>query len=177
MPRATGKTLGRKSSYASTTVAILRRLDAAVTGALFLTMFFAIVIGVAARELLDAPVIWTVNVSTIAFIGAVMIGSGALPRDGGHVTFDLLYAKFSPTWKIMARLAGNAIIIVPFAAAVPGTIDYLQFQADAKVPGVGLNFGIAFLPFLLFLLITVVHRVALTVMDLKELRSGPEAKP
>lgn len=150
----------------------LRRVEEITTGILFLGMFATIVVGVAFRLLLDAPLVWTVGVSTLTFIGVVMIGSLPLHRDNGHICFDLVYLLLPRRVQLVGRLASDLLIIVPFAMAVVPTARYLAFMHDERVPGVGLPFSVGFAPFLVFLVGTVLHRSARMIRELRDLRTS-----
>jgi TRAP-type C4-dicarboxylate transport system permease small subunit len=147
----------------------LRRIEEVSTGVLFLGMFFTIVVGVAFRMLLNTPLVWTVAVSTLAFIGVVTIGSLPLNRDDGHISFDIVYLMLPGTAQLTARLVSDVLIIVPFAVAIVPTARYLAFLHDEIVPGVGIPFSIAYSPFLIFLVGTVLHRSSRAIRELRQL--------
>jgi TRAP-type C4-dicarboxylate transport system permease small subunit len=155
----------------------LRRVEEGCTAILFLGMFVTIIVGVAFRLLLNAPLVWTVAVSTLAFIGVVMIGSLPLHRDDGHICFDLVYLLLPERVQLGARLASDLLVIVPFAIAIVPTAQYLAFLHDELVPGVGIPFSIAFSPFLVFLVGTVLHRTARMIRELRGLPAGRRSRP
>ena len=145
----------------------VERIEEGVTVAFFLVMFATIVIGVFWRYVLDSPLIWTVNVATVAFIWVIMVGSGLANRDDEHIQFDLLYMRMPIGARRWARVLGNLLIIVPFAIAIPHTIDYLRFVRGNKVTGVNLTFDWAYGCVLIFLVATILHRGRLLLSDLR----------
>lgn len=146
---------------------LVERVEESVTIAFFLLMFVTLVIGVFWRYVLNAPLIWTVNLGTLAFIWVVMIGSGLPNWDDSHIQFDLVYDRMSRRWQRWSRIVGNLIVIIPFAVAIPGTIHYLAFVRDDKVTGLPLNFMVGYGCVLVFLVATVLHRGRLLVRDLR----------
>lgn len=154
------------------------RLEEWVTMAAFLVMFVTLVIGVFWRYVLDDPLIWTVNLGTVAFIWVVMIGSGLPNWDESHIHFDLVYDRLSPAAQRWARVVGNVLIIVPFTVAIPGTIAYLQFVSSDSVTGLPFSFGAAYACVLVFLAATVAHRGRLLLNDVRDMsHDGPRQEP
>lgn len=149
----------------------LRLFEEMTTAVFFLTMFVTIIAGIAFRMVFDTPLVWTVGVSTLAFIGVVLIGSIPLNRDEGHIAFDLVYERTLPVAQVGARLFSDLLIIVPFAMAIGPTIRYLSFLHDERVPGIGLPFSVAFSPFLIFLVGSVLHRLVRMFREIRGLYS------
>ena len=153
------------------------RIEEGVSGLMFLLMFLTLTVGVFWRYVLDDPLLWTVNLGTIAFIWTVMVANGLPNWDDEHIQFDLVYNRMPPALQRWARIASNALIIVTFAIAIPGSISYLRFVRGNEVTGLGLTFDYAFGGILVFLVLTVLHRGRLLVRDLRSGRPAPDAPP
>jgi TRAP-type C4-dicarboxylate transport system permease small subunit len=130
-------------------------------------MFVTVIIGVFWRYILDNPLLWTINAATIAFIWVVMIASGPANRHNDHIQFDLIYNRVRPSVRRWMRIVGDLLIIVPFAAAIPATVDYIGFVGGNKVTGLNLTFDWAYSCVLVFLVATVLHRGRLLLLDLR----------
>lgn len=146
---------------------VVERVEEGVSIAFFVAMFVTVIVGIFWRYVLDTPLIWTVNAATIAFIWVIMIGSGPPNRDNEHIQFDLVYKRRSPATRRVLRIVGNLLIIVPFAVAIPHTIDYLRFVRGNKVTGLDLTFDWAYGGVLIFLVATIAHRGRLLLADLR----------
>ncbi|HEX9766776.1 MAG TPA: TRAP transporter small permease [Nitriliruptorales bacterium] len=158
----------------------IERVEETVAIGFFLLMFVVLLIGVFWRYVLNDPVIWTVNLGTVAFIWTVMVGNGLPNWDDDHIQFDLLYNRMPRGGQRAARMLGNLIIVVTFGMAIPATVDYLDFISVDRVTGTGLPFHLAFGGVLVFLGGTVAHRGRLLVHDVREIiaaRRNPEHTP
>ena len=155
---------------------IVERLEEAASMAFFALMFGTVIIGVFWRYVLDAPLLWTVNLATIAFIWVVMIGSGLPNRDEEHIQFDLVYERVSLRVQRWFRILGNLLIIVPFVVAIPATVDYVRFVGDSKVTGLDLTFDWAYAGIVVFLVATVLHRGRALLADLRGRDDGREQR-
>ena len=147
------------------------RVELGVSGAFFALMFVTLVVGVFWRYVLDDPLLWTVNLGTIAFLWVTLVGSGLPNWDDSHIQFDLVYEKLPPVGRLWSRIAGNLLIVVTFSMAIPGTVDYLRFLHRDKVTGLNLTFDWAFGAVLVFFVATVLHRGRLLLIDLRSLRA------
>jgi TRAP-type C4-dicarboxylate transport system permease small subunit len=145
----------------------LERIEEALTMVFFIAMFLSVLAAVFWRYVLDDPLIWTVNAATIAFIWAVLIGSGLPNWTDEHIQFDLLYDAMPPGMQRGSRILGNLLIIVTFSMAIPATVDYLSFVADDSVTGLPLTFNWAYAVILWFLVTTVLHRARLLLRDVQ----------
>ena len=150
----------------------VERVEEIVSGVFFMIMFLTLVVGVFWRYVLNDPLLWTVNLGTVAFIWTVMVSNGLPNWDDDHIQFDLLYQRMPPAVQRWARIVSNAIIVVTFGIAVPGAISYLRFVRGNKVTGLGLTFDYAFGGILVFFIGTALHRGRVLV---KDIRSRPRA--
>lgn len=141
------------------------RVEELVTMFFFLLMFVVILMGVFWRYVLNDPLIWTVNLATIAFIWSVMVGAGLPNWTDTHIQFDLLYGYMPAKHQRISRMVGNLLIVVTFTLPIPATIDYLLFIRVDTVTGLSLSFALAFAAILWFLVATVFHRGRLLVID------------
>ncbi|NED96521.1 TRAP transporter small permease [Phytoactinopolyspora alkaliphila] len=155
-------------------VRLIRGLEETATAVLFIAMFVTVIAGVASRYVFDQPLVWTVSISTLAFIAVITIGSGPLHRDDDHIAFDLVYRRLPPAAQFASRIGSDLLIVVPFSLAIWPTVRYLQFMGAERVPGVGVPFSIAFSPFLVFLVATVLHRLVRLFADLRAWRPDSE---
>lgn len=137
----------------------------------FLLMFVVILMGVFWRYVINDPLIWTVNLATIAFIWSVMVGAGLPNWTDTHIQFDLAYSTMPAGRQRIARMVGNLLIVVTFVMPIPATIDYLVFIRVDTVTGLPLSFAWAFAAVLWFLVATVFHRGRLFVGDVRAIMS------
>src|SRR6478735_19495 len=80
-------------------LARLRRAAEIVSATLFAAMFFAFVLQVVSRYVFDAPISWTLEVCSIAYIWIVFFAGATIVRPQQHITFDMLYTALPPGWQ------------------------------------------------------------------------------
>lgn len=148
---------------------ILQRIEETVTIGFFLVMFVTVLAAVIFRFVFNSPLVWTTGVATAAYIWVLTVGSGLSNRDDDHIQFDLVYEHMPPLGKLLARIAGNLLIIVPFTVAIPGTVEFLKFVAFDQIPGTFIHFNWAYGGILVLLVATVLHRGRLFALDLRTL--------
>lgn len=153
----------------------IERVEEVASIGFFLAMFVILLIGVFWRYVLNQPVIWTVNLGTVAFIWTVMVGNGLPNWDDDHIQFDLVYDRLSERWQRLARILGNLIIVVTFGMAVPASYGYVRFVGGNQVTGTSLTFDWAFGGVLVFLVGTVLHQGRILLRDVRDLWGRREA--
>lgn len=146
---------------------LAEHVEEIVSGGFFLLMLITLTVGVFWRYVLDDPLLWTVNIGTVAFMWTIFVSNGLPNWDDDHIQFDLLYNRMPPRVQRWARIVSNLIVVVTFAIAIPAAITYLWSQRDRKVTGAPLTFEYAFGGILVFLVATVLHRGRLLVRDLR----------
>ena len=107
---------------------LLRRAAEAVSAALLATMFLAFIIQIAFRYLLNWPVGWTSEVSTLTWIWVVLWTAAFVTREDEEVRFDIVYGRVSePVRRVFTILTGVALVAM-FAISLPATLSFIGFM-------------------------------------------------
>ena len=93
----------------------------------FALMFGAFMIQIVSRYVFNAPVSWSLEICSIGYVWIVFWTCDILLHERQHIIFDVLYQKFPPPSRRLVAIANSAAIGLTFAAALPGTLDYLAF--------------------------------------------------
>ena len=88
-----------------------RRRAENVAVLLLATLFLAFIVQIVFRYLLNFPVGWTSELSTVAWIWLVLWGAAFVVREDEEIRFDILYGSVGP--------AGRRLMLVVTAAALP----------------------------------------------------------
>lgn len=148
----------------------LGRIHELSTAAVFTAMLVVVLAGIFWRYVLGAPLVWTVSIATLCFMWTIFLGAPLSDPEDRHISFDLLYNTVPPAVQLGCRVFGNLLIITTFTAIIPATIDYLDFLSPRTVVGADwLSFRWAYSVFLIFLVLTIVHRVRLLALDIRHL--------
>lgn len=150
----------------------LERLEEISAAVFFSGMMITVLVGIFWRFVLESPLVWTINVSTLCFMWAVLLGSPLSDWEDNHLQFDLLYLAVPARMQSAFRIFGNVLLIGTFLLIMPATLSYLQSVGGRTVTGVPwLNFTWAYSVFFVFLVLTVVGRMRLLIADLRALRT------
>jgi TRAP-type C4-dicarboxylate transport system permease small subunit len=103
-----------------------------LSAAMFAVMFGAFVLQVVSRYVFDAPVSWTIEICSIAYIWIVFFSSVTILRPDQHITFDMLYGVLTPHWQRWFAIFTTASLFIIFLICLPGTLDYLIFVGKNK---------------------------------------------
>ena len=123
---------------------------------LFAAMFGAFVIQVVSRYVFDDPVSWTLEICAITYIWIVFFGGALVVEQRQHITFDMLYKSVRPSWRRIFAIVNVASLAAVFAAALPGTIDYILYTGHARSLILHIRFDILYACFGLFMAGTIV---------------------
>lgn len=112
------------------------------------------------------------ELSVIAFGWTSIIGASYGFRKNrkygdGHVKFTVLYDLFSETGKRIIRIVVNLIIVFVFAYMMPATWRTIVQNNISKTPVLKLPFSYIYFPFLIFLILSMVHSAKEVFDDIK----------
>jgi TRAP-type C4-dicarboxylate transport system permease small subunit len=134
---------------------LLHRGAELVSAALFAAMFGAFMVQVFTRYVLNDPVVWTLELCSLAYVWGVCFTAGALVREREHIAFDLIYQHVRPGLRRWLAIANTGLIALLFLAGLPGTVDFIVFMGRIRTLDLRIPFDIVFSCFILFLVLTV----------------------
>jgi C4-dicarboxylate transporter DctQ subunit len=95
-------------------------------------MFAAFILQIVFRYLINFPIGWTNEVSTILWIWLVLWGAAFVLREDEEIRFDLIYSHVrAPVRRLMFLVAAAALILL-YAVALPASADYVAFMKVEK---------------------------------------------
>lgn len=106
----------------------------AVGVVLFTVAFTGFIVQVFFRYVVNRPILWTEEVTMIAFVWTVFWAAAFMVNIREHVTFDVVYDVVSPRVKRVLAIFAMVMVIVAFAFLIPATVDYLEFLVRKKSP-------------------------------------------
>ena len=144
---------GRSARWA----ARARRLANLVSGTMFAAVFLIFNYKIITRYLEHDEAAWADEVSVILFIWIIFWANAFVVRDREQITFDLAYRPLPDRGKRVMALARLVIVGGIFAAALPGSLDYIAFLWRERTPVLNLRLDIIYSCFGLFLVAVVVR--------------------
>jgi TRAP-type C4-dicarboxylate transport system permease small subunit len=140
----------------------LKKAADAFGALLFATLFAVFIIQISARFVFNRPLPWTDEAAVMLYVWVILWAAAFIVPEREHVVFDLVWNAVGRSARKLMRIAGNLMIAVLAAWALPACVDYLRFMAREGTPVLGVPFVWVFAPFGL-LLIALVLRSAVNV--------------
>lgn len=145
---------------------------AAMLGAMFAVFILQIVF----RYLLNLPIGWTSEVSTILWVWLVLWGAAFVIREDEEIRFDLIYGAVRPrARRVMTVIACLATVIL-YAVAFPATIDYVTFMKVEKAAYLKIRMDWLYSIYILFVAAVLVRYLWLSWQALRG-RTGDDVDP
>ena len=126
-------------------------LAQAVAATAFSAMFIAFIVQVFTRYVLDAPLAWTSEVCSIAYLWIAFWGGGLIVSRKDQVRFDLIYQYAAPPRQRVMAILGAVILLAVFLRAFPSNLDFVRFMGYDRTWVLELPFDRVFFVFLVFL--------------------------
>ena len=135
----------------------LKRTAELVCAALFAIMFFAFLIQIFTRYVLNDPVAWSMEVALLAYIWVIFIASATIVSIDEHISFDAIYEAAKPKVKRVLALITSGAILLAFVAALPANYDFVSFMAIDSTWILGIRFDLVYSCFLVFMIGVIVR--------------------
>lgn len=138
-------------------VAFVRRRAENVVAGLLGVMFLAFIVQIVFRYVFDFPVGWTTEVSVIAWLYMVLLGSALWLREGEEIRFDLVSDALGPRGRrVVAAIAGLAAVVL-FGMAMPATWKYVTFMKVESTSYLKIRLDVLYAVYLVFAAAVVVR--------------------
>jgi C4-dicarboxylate transporter, DctQ subunit len=111
-----------------TVAAWLRRRAENIAALMLATMFVCFIIQIFFRYVLNHPVAWTEEVSTLMWIWGVLWGAVFVLRESDEVRFDIIYSAVSERTRRVFTIVASLALIIFYAIALPSVIAYVLFM-------------------------------------------------
>lgn len=109
-------------------VAWMRRRAENVVAGLLGLMFVAFIIQIVFRYFFNFPIGWTSELSVVAWLYMVLIGSAFWLKETEEVRFDIISGKLGPLGRRVLGLIVAVSAVVLFGMAMPATVKYVAFM-------------------------------------------------
>lgn len=139
---------------------------------LFVVMFISYIVLIAYRYVFYAAIQWLNELSIITYSWSIIFASSYCERKGLNVSFSVVYDKLPERAQLIMRLIGNTFIAVTFAILLPYAYDFVNFMSIRKTPVMKVPFNIVYMPFVFFVVMTLLHLVVKIVKDVLKLTRG-----
>jgi len=140
-----------------TVAAWLYRRAENVLAAMLAVMFFAFLLQVLFRYVLNWPTGWTNELSAILWIWIVLWGAAFVLTEQEEMRFDLLYASARKRTRSAMFLVFAAALIFLYAISFPAVVDYVTFMKVQKTAYMHIRFDWVFSIYLVFVVAVIIR--------------------
>ena len=134
-----------------------RRRAENVAALLLATIFLAFIVQIVFRYLLNFPVGWTSELSTVAWIWLVLWGAAFVIREEEEIRFDIIYGSVGPTARRLMMIVAAATLVALYTISLPAVIDYVAFMKVQETSYLDIRFDMLFSIYVIFAVAAIVR--------------------
>lgn len=128
----------------------IRRRAENIVAAMLAIMFVAFIIQIASRYFFNFPIGWSSELSVVAWLYMVLIGSALWLRESEEIRFDLVSGSLGPRGRRVIGIIVAAVGLVLFAMSFPATWKYVTFMKVESSSYLKIRLDILYSVYLLF---------------------------
>jgi len=133
----------------------------------FIVMFITFLMEVFFRYVLNNPLTWPFEVTTVTFLWTVLFGAILAMRSREHIAFPLFYEKVSKEIQRVLRFLSNGLIFVSCALVLYPSYRYISFMKTQDTPVLNIPFSLVYAPFMVFLIMIMVYTGRDIIADIR----------
>lgn len=134
-----------------------RRRAENLLAALLVAMFVAFIIQIVMRYALNAPVGWTTEVSTLAWLWGILWGAALVLTDEEEIRFDIIYGAVPPALRRAFDIVTGSVVVGVFGWSLPAVHDYVTFMKVERSAYLGIRFDILYSIYLVFAVAMIIR--------------------
>jgi TRAP-type C4-dicarboxylate transport system permease small subunit len=135
----------------------VRRRGENVVAGLLGIMFVAFIVQIVLRYVFNFPIGWSSELSVIAWLYIVLLGSAFWLKESDEIRFDLVSSAMGPKGRrILAFFVALAAVVL-FGMALPATIKYVAFMKVESSSYLKIRLDILYSVYVVFALAVIVR--------------------
>lgn len=135
----------------ATALAVLHRISEQVLTLMMGVMFVTFVAQVVFRYVLNLPLAWTEEISTLLWLWGILWGASFVMRNSDDIRFDMLYNLLGHRARRWLTVVSSSAIVLILLASLPGAWSYVSFMKVEKSAAMGLPMNWVFSIYIVFL--------------------------
>lgn len=144
-------------------------MEVYVPCAAFVAMLVAFFFEVFSRYVLNQPLTWPYEITVIGYLWTSVLGASLATRHKAHVSFTSIYDKSSPRARVIMRLTGSFLLLVPFCIALVPCYNYISFMRIQLTTVFRFRYNIVYAPFMVFMALTIIYVASDIVTDVRRI--------
>ena len=146
---------------------LLRQAAEQVAALMLVVMFVCFMLQIVFRYLLNYPLGWTHEVSTLMWLWGILWGAAFVLRERDEVRFDIIYTAVGGRVRAVFTVITGLALVGLILAALPATISYVTFMRVERSAYLGVRMDLLYSIYLIFAFAVIVRYVYLTVRALR----------
>jgi TRAP-type C4-dicarboxylate transport system permease small subunit len=135
----------------------LRRRAENIAAFMLAAMFVCFILQIFSRYVLNSPLGWTEEVSTLMWIWGVLWGAVFVLDEKDEVRFDIIYSAVKErTRRVFTVITGVALVIM-YSVSLPAAASYVTFMKVERSAYLGIRLDYLYSIFLLFTVAAIVR--------------------
>lgn len=128
-----------------------------VIAAMLAVMFAAFMIQIVFRYLMNLPIGWTQELTTVMWIWLVLWGAAFVLRETEEVRFDIFYANATPrVRRVLCVITGSALLLL-YLVSLPAVVDYVAFMKVESSSYLKIRFDLLFAIYVIFAVAAIIR--------------------
>ena len=157
----------------------LRRRAEDIAVAMLAVMFIAFIVQIVFRYLLNFPIGWTSELTTVMWLWGVLWGAAFVVRERDEIRFDLIYAAAGRRARRIFGIVAALALLGLYGLSLPASVDYVTFMKVESTTYLRIRKDHLYSIFLVFaaaILLRYVWLLWRAIRDMEEDRSigGPD---
>ncbi|HET9448320.1 MAG TPA: TRAP transporter small permease [Steroidobacteraceae bacterium] len=128
----------------------IRRRAENIVAAMLAIMFVAFIIQIVSRYFFNFPIGWSSELSVVAWLYMVLIGSALWLKESEEIRFDLVSGSLGPRARRVIGIIVAAVGLALFAMSFPATWKYVTFMKVESSSYLKIRLDILYSVYLLF---------------------------
>ena len=135
-------------------------------------MFAVFILQIVFRYLMNLPIGWTSEVSTVLWVWLVLWGAAFVIREEEEIRFDLIYGAVGPRVRRWMMAVACISTVILYAVSFPATIDYVTFMKVEKAAYLKIRMDWLYSIYILFVAAVLVRYLWLSWQALRGKTAG-----
>ncbi|MBN8477649.1 MAG: TRAP transporter small permease subunit [Burkholderiales bacterium] len=135
----------------------IRRRAENVVAALLAIMFVAFIVQIVFRYFFNFPIGWSSELSVVAWLYMVLLGSALWLRESEEIRFDLVSGSLGPTGRRALGIVVALCAVVLYAMSFPAAWSYVAFMKVESTSYLKIRLDLLYSVYLLFAAAIVVR--------------------
>lgn len=153
---------------------IIKKTELVLIIVLLLGMVCSSFLQVVFRLVLKQPLSWTEELSRYLFVWMTFIGGALVVSESGHFKMDILTVLIKGRWVQVVNIIVNIALVIFSIVLVVYGFKLVQMVYSQKTPALGITMSIPYFVLPLNGVLSIIHLIENTIVDIKVLLNTQE---